>query len=174
MKKVFAIAVAVLLIAVSALPVFAESVTSPKATTADYIINVPEDVDGGKVVFDFKTDVDEDGNQVVVIRGIPEDDYDFAGWTIDGDYVPHGSLTDSELELLISGDIKVVPSFVKKGETVPATQGGSTPAGDKVVDDGSKSPKTGSSDSVAYFVLFTSIAALLVTVAVAKRRSADR
>lgn len=169
MRKAFAIAIAVLLIAVSALPAFAEVVTSPHATTADYIITIPEDIEGGSVVAEIKSDVDEDGNQVVVIRGVPDDGYDFAGWVIEGEFVPHGDLTDAELELLISSDIKVVPSFVKKGQPASPT----TP-GEKQIDNGSKSPQTGSSDTVAYVVLFTSVAALLVTVAVVKRRSANR
>ena len=174
MKKIFAIAIAVVLIAVSALPVFAAPVISPSATTANYIINIPDDIEGGSATVDVITDVDEDGNEVIVIRGVPEDGYDFAGWEIDGEFIPHGDLTDIELELIISGDVKVVPKFVKKGESVPTSPTGTPGSGEKVVDGGSKSPQTGSGDFAVYIVLFASVAALLATVAVVKRRSTNR
>ena len=62
MKKVFAIAIAaVLLIAVSVLPAFA-SVDSPGATKANYVIHIIDN-DGGHAVKEYKTDVDEGGIQ---------------------------------------------------------------------------------------------------------------
>ena len=52
MKKVLAITVAVLMLALSAIPAFAESIDSPKATTANYIIKFPgdDDIVGGHAV----------------------------------------------------------------------------------------------------------------------------
>ena len=49
MKKFIAIAVAVLLVALSALPVFAESLNSPIATKANYVIHTSDDIEGGKI-----------------------------------------------------------------------------------------------------------------------------
>lgn len=166
MKKVISIAVAVLLIALSVMPAFAESVTSPKATTANYVIYIDEDAEGGKVVYDFETSVGEDGKQTVVIHGVPNEGYEFSSWTIDGDYVPSGSLSDADLELVIAGDIKVHPVFVKAGE--PATKAPDQP---KQTDDSSKSPKTGTDTAVPYVVVTLAVAALAAVVFTAKRRA---
>ncbi len=167
MKKVLSLAIAVFVLSLSVLPVFAESFTSPKATTADYIIRF-DDVDGGHAVAEYKTEVGEDGKQTVVITGVPDDGYDFVQWVIDGDYTTVGKLTDKTIELVISGDIHVKPAFAKKGEAATKPAGG-----EKVVDNSSKSPQTGSS-GMAYAVFFVSAAALIAVVTIAKRRSAEK
>ena len=101
MKKVFAIAIAaVLLIAVSVLPAFA-SVDSPGATKANYVIHIIDN-DGGHAVKEYKTDVDEGGKQTVVITGIPDEGYEFSKWEITGDYVPQGDLPQNPKSLRIS------------------------------------------------------------------------
>ena len=170
MKKVMAIAIAVVLVALSALPAFAATIESPSPTRAYYIIITDDEIDGGKVVADYETEVGEDGKQTGIITGIPDDGYEFERWEIDGDYVPLGDLTDSKLELIISSDIRVKAVFKKVGSVVTTT----SPSQDKVVDNGSKSPQTGSGDHTPYVILFGSVVALLAVVAVAKRRSAKK
>lgn len=167
MKKVMAIAIAVVLVALSALPVLA--VDSPQPTKANYIIITDDEIDGGKIVADYETEVGDDGKQTVIITGLPDEGYEFERWEIDGEYVPQGDLTDSKLELIISSDITVKAVFKKIGSVVTTA-----PSQDKVVDNGSKSPQTGSGDHTPYVILFGSIAALLAVVAVAKRRSAKK
>ena len=173
MKKVFAIAIAaVLLIAVSVLPAFADSVNSPDATKANYVIHIIDD-DGGHVVKEYKTDVDEGGKQTVVITGIPDEGYEFSKWEITGDYVPQGDLTDPTLELIISSDISAKPVFVK---TQPGTDSTTATKSEepKNIDYGNKSPKTGSSDGAVVAILIVAVLALGAVVVVAKRRSTDK
>ncbi len=167
MKKFIAIAVAVLLVALSALPVFAESLNSPIATKANYVIHTSDDIEGGKIVAQYETAVGEDGRQTILLQGIPEEGYDFGSWIIDGNYVPQGNLTDSVLKIVISSDITVKAVFNKSGAPTTAPV---TPE-KKIVDDGSKSPQTGSTDYVAYAVMFSSIVALIALAVVARRRS---
>lgn len=176
MKKVLTIAIAVLLIAVSVMPAFAANVDSPDATKANYVVHIIGDDEGGHVVKEYKTDVDEDGKQTVVITGIPDEGYEFTGWVIDGDFVPQGDLTDAELELIISSDIDVKPIFKKTStdNTSDTTDTKVVPTEKKVIDDGSKSPQTGSSDGTVVAILIVSVLALGAVLIVAKRRSTDK
>lgn len=168
MKKVIAIAIAVMLIAVSALPAFAANVVSPEPTKANYNVDIEEE-EGGHIDVDYKTGVDENGNQTIVVSVIPVDGYEFTGWVINGQYSTNGKLTDAILEMIISSDIMIRASFTKKGE-VPTEK----PDDGKVIDDGTKSPQTGSGDFAPYVVLFVSAAALIAVAVAAKRRSADK
>ena len=168
MKKFFAIAIAVLLIAVSAFPAFASNVVSPVPTKANYIVETEEE-EGGHIDVDYKTGVDENGNQTVVITAVPKDGYEFKEWIINGQYTTNGSLTSAVLEMIISSDMKVKAVYAKKGEA-PTEK----PADNKVVDNGTKSPQTGSDDFAPYVVLFVSAAALAAVVIAAKRRSANK
>ena len=80
MKKVLSIAIAaVMLIAVSVLPAFADSVNSPGSSKANYVIHII-DYEGGHAVSEYKTDVDESGKQTVAITGIPDEGYEFTKW----------------------------------------------------------------------------------------------
>ena len=171
MKKIAAAALALLLIVFSALPVFAESIDSPDATKTNYIIHIPTDIDGGTASFEYVTDVGDDGTQTVIIRGVPDDGFDLTGWDIVGDYTPVTDLTQSEIKLIISGDIDVKPVFTKKG--APATTS-PVPSPTKVVDNGSKSPKTGSGDGIFWVLFLGSAAALAAVVTIAKRRSVNK
>ena len=170
MKKVLAISIAVLLIALSAIPVFADDVDSPKATKSNYIIHIPDDIEGGTATFEYVTDVGDDGTQTVIIKGIPDEGYDFSNWDITGDYTPIGGTDGNEIKLVISGDITAVPKFVKSG--APATTPVPTPS--KAVDDSSKSPKTGSDDTAVWFILLGSAAVLVAVGTIAKRRSVNK
>lgn len=139
MKKALAILVAVLVIALSAIPAFAaeNDYQSPKATVANYQITVTPGSEGGTYNFEYKTPVGDDGKQTVHFHAKPDDGYEFTGWTFDGNYTPLGNLTDAELDVIVSGDIKATPNFKKIGSS------GTTEKKDTKIDDSSKSPKTG-------------------------------
>ena len=139
MKRTLAILVAVLVIALSAIPAFAaeNDFLSPKATTANYQITIIPGPEGGEYNFEYKTPVGDDGKQTVHFHADPYDGYTFTGWTFDGDYTPLGNLTDTELDVVIGGDIKATPSFQKVGSDEK------TEKKDTKIDDSSKSPKTG-------------------------------
>lgn len=139
MKKALAILVAVLVIALSAIPAFAaeNDYQSPKATVANYQITVTPGSEGGTYNFEYKTPVGDDGKQTVHFVAKPDDGYEFTGWTFDGNYTPLGNLTDAELDVIVSGDIKATPNFKKIGSS------GTTEKKDTKIDDSSKSPKTG-------------------------------
>ena len=174
MKKVLSIAIAaVMLIAVSVLPAFADSINSPGSTKANYVIHIIGDDEGGHVVMDYKTDVDESGKQTVVITGIPDAGYEFTKWIIDGDFVPQGDLTDASLELIISSDITAQPVFTKIQSGTDATTATKSDE-PKNIDYGNKSPKTGSSDGAVVAILIVAVLALGAVVFVAKRRSTDK
>ena len=58
MKKALTVLIAVLLIAVSAMPAFAESVNSPTPTKGNYNVNISVGEDIGTVTYDFVSGVD--------------------------------------------------------------------------------------------------------------------
>ena len=149
MKRTLAILVAILLIAVSVFPAFAENVNSPKATTGNYQVVIVPGPGGGSFDFDYKTPVGDDGKQTIHFSAKPDDGYVFTGWTFEGDYTTSGKLTDADIDIIANGDIKATPHFAKIGEDE------TKPANPKV-DDSTKSPKTGS-DSLMY-VGFASLA----------------
>lgn len=154
MKKTFAILIAVLLIAFSVTPAFA--VDSPAPTTANYQITIIPGDGGGEFNFDYKTPVDDNGNQTVHFSANPDDGYEFAGWTFDGDYTLLGDPSNPEIDVIARGDIKAYPKFVKIGSKDKGTD--KTP---EKVDTSSKSPKTGSADYVYAGIAFVALIGLL-------------
>jgi hypothetical protein len=143
MKKTLAILVAVLIIAVSAIPAFAVDIQSPKPTTANYQITIIPGGGGGTYDFTYKTPVDDDGKQTVHFVAKPDDGYKFTGWTFDGTYTPLGNLTDTEIDLVITGDIKATPNFEKISSGDGTDKGSSANAKETKIDNSTKSPKTG-------------------------------
>ena len=139
MKRTLAILVAVLVIALSAIPAFAAEVDykSPAPTIANYQITIIPGTEGGSYDFEYKTPVDDDGNQTVHFHAKPDEGFEFTGWTFEGNYTPLGNLTDTELDVIVSGDIKATPNFKKIGSSE------TTEKKDTKIDDSSKSPKTG-------------------------------
>ena len=154
MKKTFAILIAVLLIAVSVMPAFA--VDSPKPTTANYQITIIPGDGGGEFNFEYKTPVNDDGTQTVHFSADPDDGYEFAGWTFEGDYTLLGDPSNPEIDVIARGDIKAYPKFVKIGSKDKGTD--KTP---EKVDTSSKSPKTGSADYVYAGIAFVALIGLL-------------
>lgn len=187
MKKAFTILIAVLLIAVSAMPAFAESVNSPTPTKGNYNVNISVGEDIGTVTYDFVSGVDENGNQQIHLHIDLKDGEEFGGWVVDG-YVD-GDLSKPDTILTISKDAvisvktkgeestTVVPEPTKSGSDDSGnkgdngSKGSSGSSGGKVVDSGSKSPQTGSNDVVT-FIAFSALAlALASAVVVAKKTS---
>ena len=154
MKKTFAILIAVLLIAVSVMPAFA--VDSPKPTTANYQITIIPGDGGGEFNFEYKTPVNDDGTQTVHFSADPDDGYEFAGWTFEGDYTLLGDPSNPEIDVIARGDIKAYPKFVKIGSKDKGTD--KTP---EKVDTSSKSPKTGSADYVYAGIALIALMGLL-------------
>lgn len=184
MKKVISILAAVLIISLSVIPAFAESVESPSPTKANYnVVVIP--TEGGTATYTYDTEVKDDGTQTVTIHAVPDEGYEFVRWDIEGATPRGGTPEDPDLTFLIGADITVTPHFVKTGEaeTQPATKGGDekgttpeggkpSPSGDKsYVDGGSKSPQTGSNDVVTFAVLSVVALALVSTVVIAKKSS---
>lgn len=175
MKKALTVAIAVLLVALSVLPAFAESVQSPTAKPTKYVVTVDTSAGGGSADVKYEGEIGPDGMQKILLTASPEEGFVFLGWSIAGSYTPVGKLTDATLEVIASGDLTVVPTFAKKGspeETKPFVP--SEPGGDKSKDTGSKSPQTGSQDAVAYIILGVSALAVAAVVVSAKRRSAKK
>ena len=156
MKKVLAILAAVIIIVVSVVPAFAESVDSPTPTKANYQITIIPGDGGGEFNFEYKTPVNDDGTQTVHFSADPDDGYEFAGWTFEGDYTLLGDPSNPEIDVLAKGDIKAYPKFVKSGSKDTSTD--KTP---EKVDTSSKSPKTGSADYVYAGIAFVALIGLL-------------
>ena len=146
MKKIITVLMAVVMIALSVVPTFA--VISPAVPDLEYVVIVIP-TEGGDGSYEFTTEIDENGEQHVVIKPLPNPGYAFSHWEIEGPYTTKDKLTTDILDLIITGDIKVTPYYTKDG--VPAT----TPV-DKDTSD--KSPQTGSSDTVVYAVMLLSLA----------------
>lgn len=169
MKKVISILAVVLILALSVMPVFAESVNSPKATLADYnIIIVPGEGGGGTGTYIYITGADDDGHQRVRFVATPDNGFKFTGWEFNGNYTTDGDLSQDTIELDITSDISATPKF-EPTTTEPGATETPKPTGKPVVDDGSKSPQTGSSTVVVLSILALCAAAGAAALAVAKK-----
>ena len=173
MKKLLTVAIAVLVLALSVVPAFA--VESPTAKPTSYVITFVDD-DGVHGTATYETQIGEDGTQKVTISANVDSGYDFTGWVIEGSYTTNGTLDGNPLGLTISSDLTVYTHGKKTGTTDATDATGSTKATTpgKKTDDGSKSPQTGSQDTMVYIVLGLSVAALMAGVIVAKRRSSEK
>lgn len=172
MKKVISILAAVLILSLSIVPAFAESVNSPAPTKGNYNIKI-DSTDGGSATFEYESEVDEDGNQKIKVHAIPDDGFEFDGWVVDGGNVT-GDLSDPDAVLTVSSDARLKPTFKKKGVTpteAPTEKKSSPSDKGSHVDNGSKSPQTGSNDVVTFAVLSVVALALASAVVVAKKTS---
>ena len=164
MKKVISILAAVLILSLSVVPAFAESVNSPAPTKGNYNIKI-DPTDGGSATFEYESEIDEDGNQKIKVHAIPDDGFEFDGWVVDGGNVT-GDLSDP--------DATLKPTCKKKGVTpteAPTEKKSSPSDKGSHVDNGSKSPQTGSNDVVTFAVLSVVALALASAVVVAKKTS---
>ncbi len=160
MKKVVSIALALVLMLAAAVPVFAAP--SPTGTYVYVVVVVP--TPGGSGDYEFTTDIDEDGNQNVHITPKPNPGYTFDHWVIDGPYRTDQPLTDKELDLIITGDIKVTPYYTKDGES---------PTQSVTTDTSDKSPQTGPSNAMPYVMISLTLIAVAVSVTIVKSKKSN-
>lgn len=173
MKKIVSVLFAILMVAFAAIPALAaeDSVESPVATTAPattfkYEVDVIPS-EGGDGSYEFTTDIDEDGNQHVHIIPKPNPGYTFDHWEIEGSYKTENKLTDSEMDLIISGDIKVTPYYKKAGSSTVET-------GTVNRDVNKTSPQTGTNDVLPYAIIMLSIAACGASVVMLVRTNKSK
>lgn len=173
MKKIVSVLFAILMVVFATIPAFAaeDSVESPVATTAPattfkYEVDVIPS-EGGDGSYEFTTDIDEDGEQHVHIIPKPNPGYTFDHWEIDGSYKTDNKLTDSEMDLIISGDIKVTPYYKKSGSSTVET-------GTVNRDVNKTSPQTGANDVLPYAIIMLSIAACGASVVMLVRTNKSK
>ncbi len=137
MKKLISV-LAIMLIAVLCLPVFAMAADSPVASSTYKCEVSPNNANAGSV-----NKVDK-GDNVYEITATPVDGYKFVDWTITGEYkILEGSTKDKLVVLKLSSDVKAVANF-----NAISSEGDKDPT----------SPPSG--DSVVYMIVFACLAAL--------------
>ena len=160
MKKVFAIIIAAVILALSVAPAFAASSPLP---SIDYKIRI-HNTKGGTGT--YVTEKDKDGKHAT-ITAHPKQGYEFDHWVIEGKYeLEDGDLKNPELTILMNGDIEATPYFKYKGKT-PSSSTTSIK-----YDDGDESPKTGDSTYLAY--LFAGMFVVLLAGVGVKLASSKR
>ncbi len=167
MKKFLAVAAAILLIALSVMPAFADSVQSPTAKPTGYAVHF-NGAEHGSATYSYTSEIGSDGKQGIRLTAVPEAGYELARWDITGDYTATGKLTDAVLDLIASGDITATPVFRKIGSSDEPTK----PSNSGKTDTSDKSPKTGEQGTFTMIVLGTSVVALAAVLFATKRRSA--
>ncbi len=147
MKKTLSILVAVIVICVSAVPVFA----APSPTAGKEYNIIVHNNDGGSG--SYTVDTDKDGKHAT-ITAHPKKGYKFVKWIITGKYkIEKGNLKSKKLSLLLNGDVEATPYFKKIGSK--STTGG-TPV---KINTSPTSPKTG--DNTIYFIVGVSALGLI-------------
>ena len=169
MKKAIAVLFAVIMVAFATIPAFAAEVNSPVATTApDSSLEYEVDIiptEGGDGTYEFVTEIDENGNQVVSISPKPNPGYTFNHLEIDGPYTTENELTDAQMRLIITGDITVTPYFEKSGTVATGTVS---------TDTSTTSPQTGANDALPYAVGVLSLLACGAAVAMLVRTNKSK
>jgi hypothetical protein len=169
MKKLVSVLFALMLVAFSVVPAFA--VSSPQASTYKYVVNVVPS-EGGDGAYEFVTEIDQDGKQHVQITPVENEGYIFDHWVIDGPYSTDNNLTDSTMNIIITGDVQVTPYYVKKTDSSSTDSSASTSSTSSTSatsatvkkDTNSTSPQTGSNDAIAYTIAILATAACAVAV----------
>ncbi len=146
MKKILSVVIAVMMLVLTTVPAMA--VVSPEATYKYVVEVIP--TEGGDGTYEFTTDIDEEGNQHVHIRPLPNPGYKFDHWVVDGPYTTDDKYTSEEMDLIITGDITVTPYYVKDGTVATGTVS---------KDDSPTSPQTGTNDVIPYAVMILSVLA---------------
>ena len=109
MKKLFSIALAIVMMIFAVVPAFA-AISPTAGIEYDVII---ENTEGGKGSY---TSEIIDGEKVVILTANSKDGYEFSRWEIDGKYtVLEGSLKSKVLKVVINSDIVATPYFTKNG-----------------------------------------------------------
>lgn len=155
MKKTLSIFIATIIIALSAMPVFA--LVSPTASK-EYKIVVHNNEGGSGT---YKTKIDKDGKHAT-ITAHPKNGYKFSKWVIKGKYkITEGDLNSKTLKILLQGDVEATPIFTKIGSKSSASTGTPVSVSRNY---SSTSPKTG--DNSMYFIIGISALAVLSLAAV--------
>lgn len=166
MKKFISIAIALMIIMISAVPAFA--VQSPQATVKYHVVVVPSG--GGDGSYEFTTDIDEKGDQHVIIKPKPDDGYELKDWDITGDYTIVKRYPDGSIEIIIRGDIKCTPHYVKK---TPGATNVEEPTKAVVSDTSKTSPQTGNNNVavvVTFLLALSAVAVVSTKVVKAKKK----
>lgn len=163
MKKIVAVLLAVMLVAFSALPVFAE--VSPEPSTKVYTVVVVPTTGGGGT-YEFTSGIDKDGNQHVHLTPIPNEGFTFDHWEIEGPYTPGELLENGDFCIIITGDVVCTPYYKANNPTPTDTQ----PVTVKP-DVNPVSPKTGTNDAYLYLIIALAVVACgLVSFKLVKSR----
>ncbi len=149
MKKTISVVVALVILALSAMPAFA--LPSPTASK-EYNIIIHK-TEGGSGT--YTTKIDKDGKHAKIIAH-PKNGYEFVKWIPKGKYEIDGKLTDKTLSILLKSDVEFTPVFKKKG-TSSSSVSPSVSQNDSPV-----SPKTGDSNAMYFF--FGTLAALAIAL----------
>lgn len=167
MKKIVSCILAMMLVVFAAIPVFAADVKSPEGFKK-YKVTINQTV-GGIGNYEFKSEINDAGEQEVHLYVTVDDNYSFDHWTIEGSYKALGSLKDSVLDIIITSDVTVTPYFVKSDGTTDPTQAGTTVVINK--DTSPSSPQTGRNDAPVYvLILFALAACSIATVKFVKSK----
>ena len=90
MKKFLAVAAAILLIDLSVMPAFADSVQSPTAKPTGYAVHLTG-AEHGSAAYSYTSEIGSDGKQGIRLTAVPEAGYELARWDITGDTKPSNS-----------------------------------------------------------------------------------
>ena len=151
MKRLFAVAFAVVILVLSVIPVFAAKESNPSPSPSKEYTVIVHNTNGGSGT--YTTTMDEDGKHVLLVAH-PKNGYVFDHWVIDGKYViDKGSLTDEEIRLLLKSDIVATPVFRKIGSS-------STSSGSKTSISSNPSPVSPQTGNNAIFFAIAAFVAL--------------
>lgn len=160
MKKTLSVIVALIIVALFAMPAFA----APSPTASKEYKIVVHNNNGGTGT--YTTKVDKDGKHAT-ITAHPKNGYEFVKWTTKGKYdIDDGDLTSKKLIITLNSDVEFTPIFKKIGGKTSSTPSVS-------INESPVSPKTG--DNSFYFliagigVLFAAFCAVGVKLVVSKK-----
>ncbi|MCR5653631.1 MAG: hypothetical protein K6F88_07495 [Ruminococcus sp.] len=162
MKRICALAAAVLILVFAAVPAFAadKNPSPTKPTVYHVVIHNPN---GGTGTYTME--FDEDGQHATLVAH-PKNGYDFVGWKIEGEYtLVSGKMTDKEIVILLRSDVDVYPMFKKSdaGSSSHISRNSST-----------VSPKTSNNDNSAFFFIVFSVLFVIVAGALGFKIAAGR
>lgn len=161
-KRIAAALVAVILVAVSCITVFAEETTAVPSPTGNRKITVkiiPSDGGGGHYVME-EIGAGPNNGTLVDFKADVNDGYSFVEWGFEGDYiVSQGDTKDEEIVLEAFSDIVATPVF-KDAQAATAV----TPT----VNSGKTSPQTGNNTYAG--IAFAAVLVAAAGVIVVKRK----
>lgn len=162
MKKAFAVSVAILLVILAAVPVFAKTSKNPSPSKPKEYNVIVHNQNGGTGT--YTAEVDEDGKHVTLVAH-PKNGYKFKGWKINGKYVLEvGKLTDEEITILLNSDVEATPIFEKITSGSSSTTSTTSPGSTISINSSTTSPQT--NDNALYFIIIIAAAFAVIAGAV--------